>query len=350
MCASSHHRSIILDTDMAEAIATTESFDFLKDILDAFQEERKSISFSKPTKKRGGSINQPSTSSHPPQNSGSKFYPRFAQYPPIARVPLPLPPTNVHSTPLSFPFSLHASPPMMSIVVTSTRMVTSTMMAPINYMPMGLVFSENGINTTIPSNFVMNDNIVASSSITHPLQVCAQATTNNPITSFYMTMTNASAPAYDIGGATSNNIVTSSSHHLAIKLDQQEQHINIDHGEQDQQHQVEAILNHPLDIVDGTLDEVVASTSATNASADNYDDYWDDFEIPDDSLMSNFWEDIMEVNPTSLPHATASIDLLLAIDDMQDFEGFFQHESYIFDDLAPTQAQETSSPRAPMQS
>ncbi|GJN38019.1 hypothetical protein PR202_gb27025 [Eleusine coracana subsp. coracana] len=39
---------------------------------------------------------------------------------------------------------------------------------------------------------------------------------------------------------------------------------------------------------------VVASTSATNVSEDNYDDYWDEFEIHNDSLMSNFWEDIME--------------------------------------------------------
>ncbi|KAK3159821.1 hypothetical protein QOZ80_1BG0051470 [Eleusine coracana subsp. coracana] len=349
MCAASHHRSIILDTDMAEVIATIESYDFLKDILHAFWEEHNSISSSKPTKKRSRSINQASTSSHLPLNQVSQFYPQFAQYPPIARVPLPFLPTNVHSTTLPFPFSLHATPPMMSTIVTPTRMVTSTMISPINYMPMGLKFFGNGINTTIPNNFVMNNNIVASSVITHALQVCARTTTNIPITSCYMNMTNASALSYDIGSASTNGIVSSSIQHLGNEMDQQEQQINIDHGQHEKQHQVEeAILNHPLDIVDGTLDGVVASTSATNVSEDNYDDYWDEFEIHNDSLMSNFWEDIMEVNPASFPDATTSTDLLPSTSDMQDFEEFFQHKSYLFNDPTPTQAQATGSTKAPM--
>ncbi|GJN06358.1 hypothetical protein PR202_ga24081 [Eleusine coracana subsp. coracana] len=153
----------------------------------------------------------------------------------------------------------------------------------------------------------------------------------------------------DKGIASTNGIVSSSIQHLGNEMDQQEQQINIDHGQQEKQHQVEeAILNHPLDIVDGTLDGVVASTSATNVSEDNYDDYWDEFKIPDDSLMSNFWEDIMEVNPASFSDATTSTDLLPSTSDMQDFEEVFQHESYLFNDLTPTQAQATGSPKAPM--
>jgi nuclear transcription factor Y, gamma len=84
MRASSHHRSVILDTDIAEAIATTESCDFLKDILHTFREEHNSISCSKSSEESHISTHQPSTSHHSPLNKVPWFHP---QYPPSVCIP-----------------------------------------------------------------------------------------------------------------------------------------------------------------------------------------------------------------------------------------------------------------------
>jgi nuclear transcription factor Y, gamma len=372
MCASSHHRSIILDADVAEAIATTESYDFLKDTLHAFREEQKqnSVACSKPTKKHYRSTNQASTSHHS-LNQGTQFHPQFAQYPPVVRVPHPLPPTISDPMTLPFPFPLQqAAIPLMSTIVRSTPTVAPTMTPPINYMATGMGFSRNGINTTVPSKFFfVNNSIVASGVMTRPLQVHAETTTNIPSTSLYMNMINAFAPAYDVGGATDNNIDAAQGQRVAMEEDHilpeevaemassmmhaddttnaddntgaHQQQIDIDDGHQEQQNQV-----------DGSLDVVVASAdAANNAGGDDYDASWDEFVIPDDSFMSTFWEEIMmEDNPatTLLPDATTSADLLTS--DMQDLEGS-RDESDLFDeDLSPSQAQAAaSSPKAQAQ-
>jgi nuclear transcription factor Y, gamma len=151
MRASSHQSSVILDTDIAEAIATTESYDFLKGILHTFQEEHNSISCSKAiSKKPHISTNQPSTSHHSPLNQ----VPQFAQYPPFVRTPHPLLPTDAH--PMSMPFSFplpQVAPPLMSTIVTPRPIVASTMMAPISYDMATGVFG-NVTDTTVISNFV----------------------------------------------------------------------------------------------------------------------------------------------------------------------------------------------------
>jgi nuclear transcription factor Y gamma len=52
MCANSHHRDIILDSDIAEAIASMESYDFLNDVLCKYQGEHNSAHHPKSIKKR----------------------------------------------------------------------------------------------------------------------------------------------------------------------------------------------------------------------------------------------------------------------------------------------------------
>ncbi|KAK3139971.1 hypothetical protein QOZ80_5AG0393460 [Eleusine coracana subsp. coracana] len=430
MCAASHQRCTILDIDIAEAIATTQSYDFLKDILHNFQKEHNSIPCSKATKKPGRSTNQSSTSRHPPLNRVPQYHPEITQNPPIARIPLPLLPTNIHPMPFPFSFTLQATPPVMSTIVTPMPVVAPTIMPLVNYMSMGLGFLRNGFNPIIPTNSCVSNNIVASRVMTHPLQLHAGATTNIPSTSFSLSMTNAST--YDIDGLITDNIVAAPSHHLAIEWDhilpkvteitsnnvdgqqeqqidlddsqheqqyqveeailnhakddvdgtldaivasngatnengdnydfiwdeleisndfniddQQEQQIDLDDSQQEQQYQVEeAIINHALDVVEGTLDATLASNGAPNADGDNYDFIWDELELPDDSLMPDFLKDIIEVNPTSLHDATTSNDLSVT-SDMQDIVKLHL-ESYLFDDLSLAQAQGARSPKAPM--
>ncbi|TVU49869.1 hypothetical protein EJB05_01208, partial [Eragrostis curvula] len=333
MCAESHHPSIILESDIAEAIATTESYDFLKDILHAYQMEKSSTPCSKPTKKHYKSIYQPSTSCHPPPHQVPQFHlPQFSHYPPIVRSPLPLPLTNIHPMPLPFPcpFPLQEAYPLMSTTMTPTPIVRPAM-SPINYTARGLGFFGNGTNFTIPSNFVVN-NIIASGAMNYPLQVYAGATPSIPGTFFYINnMTNAFAPSYDVG--TSNSNMIAHDQRMTIELDDTspevakttctthvlstanendnidlEDNLGIEDGQQQQQHQVEdTIFNHPSNALDGTLDAVVAGAGASNAGEDNFDINWDDFEIADESWLSKFWEDVMiEENPSPLLEVTST--------------------------------------------
>ncbi|TVU50078.1 hypothetical protein EJB05_01435 [Eragrostis curvula] len=67
------------------------------------------------------------------------------------------------------------------------------------------------------------------------------------------------------------------------------------------------------------------------------------------NVLPTFWEDFMEENTAPLLDVTSS-DLLPLTSDMQDLEGF-SYESYLLDDMSPTQAQAedtNKSSKAPM--
>ncbi|OEL20003.1 hypothetical protein BAE44_0018971 [Dichanthelium oligosanthes] len=99
MCANSHHRNIILDSDIAEAIASIESYDFLNDVLHTHQKEHNSTPHLKSANKPHHIklIDQPSASCQPPsdQYPTPQFIPQSAGYSPSVRIPPPLPPTNM---------------------------------------------------------------------------------------------------------------------------------------------------------------------------------------------------------------------------------------------------------------
>ncbi|XP_062202052.1 uncharacterized protein LOC133904587 [Phragmites australis] len=414
MCASSHHRGIILDSDIAEAIASMESYDFLNDLLHAYQNDQNSVPRPKPTKKRHKSTDQPSTSCHPhlhqfqvpqfqvpqfqvpqfqtPQFHVPQFSPQFVGYPPYVRIPLLVPPTNFHRMPLPLPFLPQETPPLMATTVRPTPIVGG-IIPPINHMARGLGFFGNNINTTTnnntPSNFAMSNNVAASCVMAPPLQACAGAIPNVPNTYCFMNLTSTSATAavYGAGGASASNLAaqdggvpfhfpynppvalqfpslpemansstgptasTGNTIHASgaadadADADADANHdvtVGVDDGPQQHQEN-ETTADNCLNAADGSLDAVVAA--ANSPAENNLDIDWDDFHMPDDSLLSQFWEDIMmDEDPVLLPNATSTENLPLT-GDIQDLEGF-GHEPYLLDNIVSVAS--TSSRRSEM--
>jgi nuclear transcription factor Y gamma len=147
MCANSHHRDIILDSDIAEAIASMESYDFLNDVLCKYQGEHNSAHHPKSIKKHSHNrlTDQPQTSSHPRSNKYPipQFISQSARYPPFA-LPPPLPATNDYHVPLPLRFLPQEACPLMATTITQTPVLGGT----IHHLPN---IPNEGYMSTTPS-------------------------------------------------------------------------------------------------------------------------------------------------------------------------------------------------------
>ncbi|CAL4891753.1 unnamed protein product [Urochloa decumbens] len=369
MCANSHHRSIILDSDIAEAISSTQSYDFLKDVLNAHQEENQSCPYPESTKKcddRSLTV-RPSSSLHlpPHRNQLSRFSPQFTRYPPLFHIPPPMPQTYGHRVPLPLASLPHEASSIIATTGTPTPLVNGIIL-PTDYMPKGLGSFGNTSNNTVSSG-VMNNH----------LQVLPRALVK------YMS-TVASTSVYGVGSTSSSNVASgdggmafhcpsippitlqlpsplqitatattitkenymdvevaatkSTIHASSTTNGNGDIYPNATIGVGDGQHQREEEDTNSLDLngVHGSIDAQAAAATATataTATASTGNDInWDEFDILDDSLPSVVGEYIiMDEELAPLPNNTSTDDLLVA-SNIPDFEGF-SHVPYLLDDI-----------------
>ncbi|CAN6356446.1 unnamed protein product [Urochloa humidicola] len=362
MCANSHNRSIILDSDIAEAIASTQSYDFLNDVLNAHQEHQ-SCPYPEPTKKchDRSLTNLPSSSHHlsPHQNQLPQFSPQFIRCPPSFHIPPPMPQRNGHRIPL--PLSLpHEASSIIATTGTPTPIVSGIIL-PTNYMAMGLGSFGNTSN-----------NIVASGVMNNHMHVLPRALDNIPTTYCYTSMA-ASTSIFGVGNARSSNVAsddggvpfnfpsippitlqvpsalqittstniakesymdvevaaTKSTIHASSTTNGNgdiDSNATIGVGDGDHQHEEEATTSLNLNCVHETTYAQAAATASMNNDIN-----WDEFDMLDESLLSLVGEDIMDEEPAPLANTT-SIDDRLLTSNMPELEGF-SHEPYLLDDI-----------------
>ncbi|KAJ1265677.1 hypothetical protein BS78_08G094100 [Paspalum vaginatum] len=375
MCAMSHNRGIIVDSDIAEAIASTQSYDFLKDVLLDNQEEHKSEPCPNPTKKcRRGLEDHPCTSQQqlpPHQYQMPHFSHQLTSCPSYVSIPPPLPPTNVHDMTLPLPFLPQEVPALMETTVTlPTPIASEVMKSSVNYMSGDLGSFQNHINNNVSDFGVIN-----------PLQVLPGAPPYIPNDHHFMSMV-PSTCEYDIGSASTsivaaqnggmafhspcnipnglqlsypstvaNNIVPISTNITeldntlpevieAVGTIQAEGTPNtygmIDFGaticvtNSQQQHQEgETFVDPNLNNVDHeSLDAEVATTDVDRNS---YDISLEEFDMVDDSLLDEYWDAfLLDRDPSPWLDPTCTGDVLPPHIDMPDLQGF-NHEPHLLD-------------------
>ncbi|KAL6599869.1 hypothetical protein ACP70R_045520 [Stipagrostis hirtigluma subsp. patula] len=400
-CADSHHRCIILESDIAEAIASTESYDFLNDVLHAYLEECNSIPQPKPSKKRYKRTDQQSTSHHPSplQYQVPHVGPQFSRYAPHVPIP-PLPPTHVNHVPLYFSFIPQQAPPSMATTVTPTPILNKAI-PPINCMGMGLGFFRNKINFNkdnidAPRNYIICNNLLASTVMTPPMQVSAGAMPNIPNTCHYMNMTDAFAAAYGVGYASTSNVATQEgvvalqfpyNPPIALQMSSHSQTdsngagtattsikemnhvpseainisntihasdcainddnvnivaaISVSDGQLQQDQEEEAVIGHRLNDVHENFDTEVAT--AAGAGGNDYIIKWDEVEMADGPSMDKFWDEVMIQENTLLPNAAPADDIPQLSTDIPDLEGF-NNEPYLLEDIVSCSSTNAGQP------
>ncbi|KAJ1265680.1 hypothetical protein BS78_08G094200 [Paspalum vaginatum] len=375
MCAMSHNRGIIVDSDIAEAIASTQSYDFLKDVLLDNQEEHNSEPCPNPTKKyRYGLENHPSTSQQQPpshQYQMPQFTHQLTSCSSYASIrPPPLPPTNVHDMTLPLPFLPQEVPTWSATTATlPTPIVSEVMISHMNYISGDLGSFQNNINNNVSDFGVIN-----------PPQVLLGAPPYIPNNHNFMSMV-PSTCEYDIGSASTsivaaqnggvefhspcnipNGLQLSSPSTVAnnigptstsiIELNNILPRVNEAIGDiqaegtlntygmidpeatlcvsnSQQQHQEgEAIVGADLNVVRGSLDAEVATT---DVGRNNYDVSLEEFDMVDDSLLDEYWDAfLLDEDPATWPDLTCTGDVLPLHIDMPDLHGFSQ-EPHLLD-------------------
>ncbi|XP_052141514.1 uncharacterized protein LOC127761279 [Oryza glaberrima] len=192
--AQSHNRCIILDTDIAKAIASTESYDFLVDILRNHRVKHKSTPYSTLTTKRCRLVDQASTSHMPYQHQLPQFAPTYT--PAIPITPSLMPPIS-HYIPFQYPsLSQEVSPMMASAPIVNRSMLL------IHNIARGLGLQGNNISTfannNIPDNIVGFSSPAVLASMMSPALLEVAGTSLNPPNSHSictMNMINSSDPS-----------------------------------------------------------------------------------------------------------------------------------------------------------
>uniref|UniRef100_A0A0D9XY37 Core Histone H2A/H2B/H3 domain-containing protein n=1 Tax=Leersia perrieri TaxID=77586 RepID=A0A0D9XY37_9ORYZ len=203
-CAQSHNRCIILDTDIAEAIASTECYDFLVDTLHKHRVKHNSTPRSTLVTKRFRLLDQPSTSYQPGQDQLPCFNSTYTSN--IHVNPNFIPPTPQYR-PFSFPSSPQKAPtPIMNVSMLS-----------IHNIARGLGLQGNNINTIVPNNTVDCSSPIVLSGVTSPtLLKLTEASLNTPNSQsckYMMDMIN----SIDANGSSTSNIVVANQASLALR-------------------------------------------------------------------------------------------------------------------------------------
>ncbi|KAK3128938.1 hypothetical protein QOZ80_6BG0468520 [Eleusine coracana subsp. coracana] len=341
MCAESHQRHVILDSDIAEAISSTESYDFLKDILHAYQKAQHStIPHTKSTRKHH-QLHQPSTSHPPLSRQAPKFYHYSTGYPFYIHTPIPVPPKKIHPNPLAFPFLSQDGCSWMAKTITSTNNITESIL-PNSCLRWDSRFFGNNLLNTTARNLVPCNDIVSSNAMTLPRQVYQGPMPDIPNTFSIMNMTNTST-AYGAEDANIDNIPTQNggvsveSNYILSRVVESgsliptcgainsldETILNtticVEEGLHQQQEQKTTSDHH----VDGNLEGIIATGTSESGGIQNQN--FDEFEMVDESWMSEFWSEFMMEDPTPFldPTSTNSLQKLEQID----------HEPYLSDDI-----------------
>jgi nuclear transcription factor Y gamma len=198
VCASSHNRSTILDSDIAEAIAFIESYDFLNDVLCAHLEKYKFDPCLQSTKKpyHHKLTSQSSTSleSSFDQYQMTQIIPQSTRYNPFLCIPPPLPPTNANPIHLPLPLSPQRACPIMGTPITPTPIVSGS------FPPMTYITKDLGFFRKCISN---ND---AALDLMTPQQLLLEPLPNIR-NNCYMSTT-ASTDTYCVGSASTSNFVS----------------------------------------------------------------------------------------------------------------------------------------------
>jgi nuclear transcription factor Y, gamma len=341
MCANSHNRSIVLDSDIAESIASIESYGFLNDVLCAHLEKYKSDTHLQSIKNphHNRAINQSPTYLQPlsHQYQMTQFIPQSTRYCPFIHIPPTLPQTN----------AIHMHLPLP--------------LPPITYMTKDLVFFGKGISN--------NDDAI---DLVTPPQLLPEALSNIPNKCYMCNI--ASTDTYCVGSAKTCNFIAedgdmvfhfpyvpskpfqlstslpmtnggcsiytdiSELNHIKLKVKHIENStyginpeatFNVIDGQQHAGDETTA-ANH-MHSEHGELDAEFVTT--TNANADDNNINWDEVDMASDSMLMEFWRDVMmKEDPTSLPDTISTNDTILDPSDMLELEGCCD-DSYLLDDV-----------------
>jgi len=86
-----------------------------------------------------------------------------------------------------------------------------------------------------------------------------------------------------------------------------------------------------MNVVHGELDAEVVTT--TNVSADANNINWDEIDMTSDSMLMEFWKDVVvKEDPTPLSGTICINDAILLPSDMLELEGCC-HDPYLLDDI-----------------
>ncbi|CAD6246815.1 unnamed protein product [Miscanthus lutarioriparius] len=337
-CASSHNRSTILDSDIAEAIASIESYDFLNDVLCAHLEKYKFDLCLQSTKKPYHHMltSQSSTSleSSLDQYQMTQFIPQSTRYNPFICIPQPLPPTN-NANPMHLPLPLppQRACPIMATPIRPTPIVSGSF-PPMTYMTKGLWFLRKCISNNDAALGLMTPQQAYSVSTTQyskqllhgdmtfhfphvplkPFQLSSSSTVDSIVSTIYTDIAELNNTKLDV------THIGNSTHGI-----NPETTFNVDDGEQKHMGDETTAANH-MNVVHGELDAKVVTT--TNVGADDNNINWDEIDMANNSMLMEFWKDVMmEEESTPLPATISTDDLILLPS-----EGCC-HDSYLLDDI-----------------
>jgi nuclear transcription factor Y gamma len=109
--------------------------------------------------------------------------------------------------------------------------------------------------------------------------------------------------------------------------------ISVDDGELREQPEIStSIVAHHLNVMRGRLDTEVISTTNLNGRNIGHIN-WDETDMADDSLLMEFWEDVMmDEDRSPLPGTTSTVGIVPVPCDKPDLDGF-DPGSYLVDDI-----------------
>ncbi|RLN30337.1 hypothetical protein C2845_PM05G07580 [Panicum miliaceum] len=372
MRAKFHHRSIILDSDIAEAIGSTNSYDFLNDVLHAHHEEHYSASHAKSTKKSFHIkfTNQPSTSSQPhfDQYPTKQFIPQLADHSPAVHIPPHLAATNIYQMPIPVPLPPQGHLLMATTTVTPTSIMSETI-PPMTCTTRGLEFFGNNTVATfgamtslrVPPEAlpnIQNNNNMSTVAYTDTCFVSNSNTSNVNAQDGSVTLHYPCAHQISFQLSSPSPLTNSDAHistdivelkhrrqdfaHIrntshvsgvngATNIIDKKSNIGVDDAQQQDQGEESDVGNHQ-NVMHGTLDaEVIATTNMSKGDNNNIN--WDEIDMADDSLLARFWEDVMmDEDLAYVPAATSNNDVVPLPFDIPQHDGF-GHEPYILDDI-----------------
>ncbi|KAJ1265180.1 hypothetical protein BS78_08G059800 [Paspalum vaginatum] len=305
MYANSHHRRIIVESDIVEAITSLESYPFLNNILHSDEEQDNSTP-SEPTKNHNHRLAStshqlPSDQYHMPQS-----IPQSLGYSPSFHIS-PFPTTHGCRMPLSLPCIPQEACPLTPTTITS---------API--MDRDLGFSRNnidnniivGLDATNPSQLLPIAELVTTNSYsmsTIPSTSCYFVSDSNPTAHDGSSVLQFSIPSVDTNNSSpvvtgvielnhskpkvahAGNVIYA----RCIRTDAIDPEVTIDFDDDQHQH--------------GRIDPEVLPT--TNVTGANKDINWDVVDMADDKLLIKFWKDVMmNEDPTPSIATTYIID------------------------------------------
>jgi nuclear transcription factor Y gamma len=310
MCAHSQDRRIILDSDIADAIASMDPSDFFNKVLPTDFEEYNPSSRSKPIKMKHHHllIDKPSTPTHLPsyQYQMPQFIPQSIGHSTYVHISPPLSPRTGCHVPLSLRFAPHEPYPLMPTTITPAPVVSGR-----------VVFTGNNISK----------NSVDILGVMTPLPVPPTSQPNIPNNCYMSTISSTSSDC--VGYANGSNVVTQDGgssalqcsspsriannngpiatclNHMKPKVAQIKNGIHV-HGTIVATNGIDPKATTSINDGQNQHRSLDAEVSAiTNISGYSSNINWDEVDMADDSLLIEFWEDVI-MNKDLAPSTAAT--------------------------------------------